>query len=387
MKVIENKTKYAIKDIIQMAKRDNNKKRSYLFVNPVQAKHIPVSPKDALKLFEGLGEELRSAYSNEKSVIIGFAETATAIGAAVANCFGEDTYYIHTTREEVKDAKVIVNFEEEHSHATEQKLYCHDPKEVLVKAQRIIFVEDEVTTGKTILNFIDALKKNGYIKKHHKIAIASIVNSMQKMHLEAYQNMHINIHYLIKIEYEHKEDQFDLLSFTREGEKEESSKIKQELLMSIKSIQGKTDPRVCVKIDDYQKACKALAEDIIHYIGKDDFKDKKILVLGTEEFMYPAIYLGYEIEKRQRIKNVRVHATTRSPIMANLGHSYPIKNKTKLMSFYERDRQTFIYNLAEYDKAIIVTDAQEGLDEAFYSLGQALYERGCKDILGIRWVE
>lgn len=387
MKVIENKTKYAIKDIIQMAKRDNNKKRSYLFVNPLQAKHIPVSPGEALSLFESLGDELRSFYDNEKVVIIGFAETATAIGAAVANCFGQDTCYIHTTREQVKDAKVIVNFEEEHSHATEQKLYCHNPEEVLLKAQRIIFVEDEVTTGKTILNFIDALKNNGYIKKHHKISIASIVNSMQKVHLETYQNMHINIHYLIKIEYEHKEDQLDLLSFTQEDEKEEGNKTKQELSLNIESIQGKIDPRVCVQIDDYQKACKALADDIIHYIGKDDFRDKKILVLGTEEFMYPAIYLGYEIEKRQRVKNVRVHATTRSPIMPNLGPSYPINNKTKLMSFYETGRQTFIYNLADYDKVIIVTDADEGLDEAFYSLGEALYDRGCKDILGIRWVE
>ncbi len=385
MKVIENKTKYSIKDIIQMAKRDNNKKRSYLFVNPVQAKHIPVSPNDALKLFEGLGDELRRSYGNERVVIIGFAETATAIGVAVANCFGEHTYYIHTTREQVQDAEIIVSFEEEHSHATEQKLYCHNPKEVLLKAQRIIFVEDEVTTGKTILNFVNALKENGYIKKHHKIAIASIVNSMQKMHLETYQNMHINIHYLIKIEYEHKEDQFDLLSFAED--KTDSEQSRRELLLNIESIQGKINPRVCVKIDVYQKACKVLAEDVIHYIGKDNLKDKKILVLGTEEFMYPAIYVGYEIEKRQRVKNVKVHATTRSPIMPNLGDSYPIKNKTKLMSFYEEERQTYIYNLAEYDKVIIVTDAEEGLDEAFYGLGQVLYERGCKDILGIRWVE
>lgn len=385
MRVIENKTNYAVKDIIQMAKRDNNKKRSYLFVNPMQAKHIPVSPALALELFESLGEILKSAYGHERVVIIGFAETATAIGAAVANCFGNDTCYIHTTREAVQNAQAVVNFEEEHSHATEQKLYCHDPDEVLLKAQRIIFVEDEVTTGKTILNFIDALKEKGYIKKHHKIAIASIVNSMQPIHLETYQNLHINIHYLIKIEYEYNEEAFDLLSFTEtEGE---SEVIYQDLLIDIQTMPGKLNPRICVRTDDYEKACKMLANDIIHYIGKEEFKDKKVLVLGTEEFMYPAIYLGCEIEKRQRIKNTWVHATTRSPIMANMADSYPIKTKEKLMSFYEEERTTFIYNLANYDKVIIVTDAEQVLEEAFYTLGRALYKRGCKDILGIRWVE
>ena len=35
---------YTAADTLRIAKRYNNPKRSYLLVNPLQAKHIPVSP-------------------------------------------------------------------------------------------------------------------------------------------------------------------------------------------------------------------------------------------------------------------------------------------------------------------------------------------------------
>ena len=35
---------YAEQDVLQLGKRIHNTKRSYLLVNPLQAKHIPVSP-------------------------------------------------------------------------------------------------------------------------------------------------------------------------------------------------------------------------------------------------------------------------------------------------------------------------------------------------------
>lgn len=36
--------RYQEKDILRIAKRINNSRRPYLLVNPLQAKHIPVSP-------------------------------------------------------------------------------------------------------------------------------------------------------------------------------------------------------------------------------------------------------------------------------------------------------------------------------------------------------
>ena len=73
---------YTAADTLRIAKRYNNPKRSYLLVNPLQAKHIPVSPAAALEMMGALGNQVAAKYP-EARLVIGFAETATAIGAAV----------------------------------------------------------------------------------------------------------------------------------------------------------------------------------------------------------------------------------------------------------------------------------------------------------------
>ena len=141
---------------ISIAKRENNSKRGYLIVNPSQGKHIPVSPSVSLSVFEELAKQIEGKYENESLLFIGFAETATAIGAQVAISSGMP--YMQTTREIIPGVDYIF-FSEEHSHATEQKLVKDDLDKVIEKIDRIVFVEDEVSTGKTILNIIKRILK------------------------------------------------------------------------------------------------------------------------------------------------------------------------------------------------------------------------------------
>ena len=42
---------YVESDLVRIAKRENNTKRGYLVVNPLQGKHISVKPSKALELF------------------------------------------------------------------------------------------------------------------------------------------------------------------------------------------------------------------------------------------------------------------------------------------------------------------------------------------------
>ena len=84
-------TEFTVADTLRLAKRFNNPKRSWLLVNPLQAKHIPVSPGAALAMMRELGERLSRRYP-ECGLVIGFAETATAIGAAVAGCLAGIIY-------------------------------------------------------------------------------------------------------------------------------------------------------------------------------------------------------------------------------------------------------------------------------------------------------
>ena len=71
---------YSAEDVLILAKRNKNTKRQYLLVDPLQGKHLPVEPEKALEMFRTLGLELAEKYPDTR-LIIGFAETATAVGA------------------------------------------------------------------------------------------------------------------------------------------------------------------------------------------------------------------------------------------------------------------------------------------------------------------
>lgn len=87
---------YTEDDLVRIAKRDNNTKRNYLVVNRLQGKHVPVKASEAIALFEALAAKIDDVYQNEKLLFVGFAETATAIGAVVAkHC---DAMYMQMTR-------------------------------------------------------------------------------------------------------------------------------------------------------------------------------------------------------------------------------------------------------------------------------------------------
>ena len=164
---------YIEKELVRIAKRENNTKRKYLVVNALQGKHIPVKADEAFGMFRCLADKLRGKYENERILLIGFAETATAIGAALA--VELEMPYIQTTREVINGVDYLF-FTEAHSHATEQKLVKDDIDAIAENTDRIIFIEDEVTTGNTILDIIGVIKKN--YGERIKFSVASLLNGM-----------------------------------------------------------------------------------------------------------------------------------------------------------------------------------------------------------------
>ena len=114
---MNNLTQYKKNDLLTIAKRYNNNKRSYLLVNPLQGKHLAVSPAKALSMMESLGEKVKKKYPETK-LVIGFAETATAIALKVADTISSECYCINTTREVLPEGEDFIYFSEEHSHAS-----------------------------------------------------------------------------------------------------------------------------------------------------------------------------------------------------------------------------------------------------------------------------
>ena len=365
---------YTESDLVRIAKRENNTKRSYLVVNKFQGKHIPTAPSKALAMFGELAELVRQAYPNEKLFFIGFAETATAIGAAVSSYF--DAVYMQTTRELVPKAEYLF-FSEEHSHATEQKLVKDELAGIVSSVDRIIFIEDEVTTGNTILNIIQILEREyPAIKKY---SVASLLNGMTQASLTAYEKKGIALHYLVRTDhsgYAQTADQFrgDGQYIAVNSSNVESKNI---FHHQIKAYQN---ARRSVKTKDYEAHVDEFCACVLNEI--DLTGKSSILVLGTEEFMYPALRLGQKLENSG--KEVKCHATTRSPIAVSSEREYPLHVRYELRSLYDENRVTFLYDIGNYDSVIVVTDAAYFEKTGIHTLINALCIQN-SEIHVIRW--
>lgn len=66
---------------------------------------------------------------------------------------------------------------------------------------------------------------------------------------------------------------------------------------------------------------------------------------------------------------------------------YPLRNRYKLVSVYDDERITYIYNLKKYDKVVIVTDSKLISHIGLESLLYALETEGNKDISIYQWSE
>lgn len=364
---------YLENDLVSVLKRENNNKRKYLVANKLQGKHIAAKPLETLKLFDELAKQLKEKYNDECLLLVGFAETATAIGSRLA--VDLDSYYMQTTRENIEGVEYLY-FTESHSHATEQKLIKTDLDTIIDKIDRIIFVEDEVTTGNTILKIVNIIEKT--YDKHIAFSVASILNGMDYASKSVYDNRGISTHYLVKTSHETYSDIAD--AYKGNGKYYEPLEDKENGCHSYK-IGDYVDARRLTKGSEYNNACDMLWQQVKEYI---DYKQgDNILVVGTEEFMYPAIYVAGKIADMGC--DVRTHSTTRSPITVSLEDEYALKTRYKLHSMYDDERIIYIYDLKKYDKVLIVTDAKDDLTLGTFNLKAALSSCGNTDITVIRW--
>jgi hypothetical protein len=95
------------------------------------------------------------AGSGSSVTVLGYAETATALGHLVAEALDADVY-LHSTRRSVPGASAAGGFAEEHSHATEHLLLPSDPG-VLTGSGPLVLVDDELSTGRTVANTLRTL--------------------------------------------------------------------------------------------------------------------------------------------------------------------------------------------------------------------------------------
>lgn len=408
--IIKNPLQIEPDALFQLAARIN-KKRSFLFVSPVLGKHLPVNPGIPLLIGRALAltyadkmddqKELIQATLNtefgsqnfefnlaqlpkvelEKPVtIIGFCETATALGQAFYASFSSPAEYIHTTREILgADITPLLAFEEEHSHATSHKVYAEN-QDFFQNENEIILVDDEVTTGKTNLNIIRDIIKEFPHKK--EFTIVSILDWRNESDQKAYQQLEKELGITIKevsllkgevtelgvssslfeeeISNEEEQDielcelpifqkeiEFSKILITSEDNFGNESKLP---FLSSTGRFGLTN-----KIDTLTSQAKILGAKL-----KSLREAGECLVLGTGEFMYVplriATFMGAD---------VFFQATTRSPILSrNDVSGYPIFHKRQFKSIEQPVADNYVYRIPKNHYRDIFVMVERVVDEA-----------------------
>ena len=319
-----------------------NKKRSFLFVSKVLGKHIPVSPKKMIGVHKKLAGLINPEISDDRVLVIGLAETATGLGWGVFDALKSNfKFFIHTTRVRLNQKKLI-QFEEAHSHATEQFLYY--PKTAKFKKDsinHIIIIDDEITTGNTIGNLIANIKSQFPNCKFSVLTLLNWKNYKKKYKIYAL-----------------KEGQFTSKeNLTKSSEQLLNDGVKEGIndvpVFEVKRIlnnklangYGRVGVLVFPNVKD----------SILSLIKK--IKNKSILLLGTGEFMHYPLVLSQYFHASNQIK---IQSTTRSPVQ--LGGV--IKSRLVFKDNYYPEVNNYLYNVIDkkYDIVYVFYESKTNKD-------------------------
>jgi hypothetical protein len=170
----------SIDDLVTFASREN-KKRGFLFVSKVLGKHIPVKPSAMRKSYDLLASEIGADASN--TVVVGMSETAVGLGGGLADSLSKmhdsgKVIFQHTTRHELMGQEIWFDINESHSHATDHLIYKPVPilKMEMEKAERLVLVDDEISTGRTLFQLAC-----GYLQKLRNIKVLHLVSLISWM--------------------------------------------------------------------------------------------------------------------------------------------------------------------------------------------------------------
>ncbi|MDQ5769653.1 phosphoribosyltransferase domain-containing protein [Thiothrix subterranea] len=345
-----------------------NPKRAFLFVSKVLGRHIPVSPAVMRNATDTLAAQIPADLPGPV-VVIGMAETAIAMGAGVQQALSrsrDDTLYLCTTRHPL-DLPILVEFREEHSHATQQVLHLPQHAadvELLRTARTLVLVDDEASTGKTFANLLEALQCAGLDQFEHIVA-ATLTDWSGGAAAERLGERAIAVSLLSGHWNWQANDapppempQVDVLGtgewhanpandWGRLGVREHPTPEKKPLPNPPLIREGS-------KKDTATTSCPS--PDKGRLGGVSFFNNitpgERILVLGTGEFVWPPFLLAEHLE--QQGATVHFSATTRSPIA--LGHS--IQHRYCLHDNYGQGIANFLYNVVpeNYDRILLCSE-------------------------------
>jgi len=370
-----------------------NPKRAHLLVSNVLGKHVPQLPSVVYGHGFALGRRVRELLGDdaESAVVLGYAETATGLGHSVADGVGGVTY-LHSTRRPVEGVARAGGFEEAHSHATSHLLLPEDA-ELLAGEGPLVLVDDEFSTGNTVLNTIGDLHERYPRDRYVVVALVDMRSEADAGRLEEFG--------------ERIGARIDLVA-TASGTVELPEGVLargQELVSRYELIAAEANSpgaRGCVesaataawarpatsgphptnnitRVDlnwplglpdggrhgftahhriRLDAELPAMAARLAEVLPADA---TRVHVLGFEELMYTPLRLAHELEHTATAE-IRYSTTTRSPVLAVDDPGYAIRTR---LTFPAHDNPAdgpgdrYVYNIAGagFDAVIVVVDS------------------------------
>ncbi len=341
-------------DLYALARR-RNPKRSLLFVSRVLAKHLPTDPNAALAVGQLLADlvtqqltgvarpvdvsvladpdvvRLRRvspvAKLGNAPIVVGFAETATGLGAAVAMYL--EATALSSTRYPEAGLATICRFDEGHSHATKHTI-VHPDARVLAGGAPIILVDDELTTGRTALNLITSLDlARGAPGQYVVAAILDWRNESDEVAFAQYQLR--------------TGSSVDVVSLHR-GDSSAMAAPDPEPAMIASSGRLGSGPLTALVIRDCPSSLRWNSGGVDLIVNAADRIATEIervgpvgAVIGTEEHLFVPILVARRL-------GVSVQSTTRSPVVVSQSDGYPIRSVSTFVS-PQGGVEAFAYNI------------------------------------------
>ncbi|MFF0071856.1 phosphoribosyltransferase [Streptomyces sp. NPDC005494] len=362
-----------IRELLGLALR-RNPKRAHLLVSNVLGKHVPQRPSVVHAAGRELGERVRHLLGEAdaaRAVVLGYAETATGLGHAVADGLGVAPY-LHSTRRPVEGVAQAGGFEESHSHATSHLLLPEDPDLLRTTEESgpLVLVDDEFSTGNTVLNTVRALHARYPRDRYVIVALVDMRSEDDRGRLAAFA--------------EEIGARVDLVARARGTVLLPDGVLEKGRSLVAAHEASATEPEppaprcapVRVALDwpagvpdggrhgftpVHRAALEAALPGMAARVAEALGDARRVLVLGFEELMYAPLRLGTALEDATTA-DVRYSTTTRSPVLAVDDPGYAIRSRLVFPAHddpADGPGDRYAYNVAGggFDAVVAVVDS------------------------------